>query len=127
MELVKYLLDAMGPILLLMPFVPGFIAFLSIRQGICSFVGVIAALAVTRWIRVTYRNGVAYDPDSLLDVLTIFCSMTVCFTLCWVVMHFVLPKTLLSNVSERGKAVVSIITLFVVGVLMVLRFLNVPR
>ena len=118
---VKPLLDTIAVIIFAIVFAPGLVAFLSIRHAICSFIAVIVAWVVTKLISITYRNGAGFDPYSLPDMLTVFFSMTVCFTFCWAVMHFVLPKTFLSNVSKKVRGVVGVATLLVIGALMVLR------
>ena len=116
-----FYLKVFALLILLMVFVPGLAAFFSLRHTLCSFIALLVTTAVT--ILVLHGSGAVLDGNALSAMLTILCSMAICYPVCWLVMHFVLPKTLLSNVSKKARWITGI-TLLAAGFLVVLYCLS---
>ena len=111
-----FYLKVFALLILLMVFAPGLAAFFSLRHTICSFIALLVTLAVT--ILVLHGSGAVLDGNALSAMLTILYSIAICYPLCWLIMHFVLSKTLLSNVSKKARGITGI-TLLVIAFLVV--------
>ena len=120
MDWVLFFLSAFGIILFLMVFIPGILAFFSLRQTLCSLIAWIAVLAFSELglTKLVVLSDALFS-DSDKKILIPLYGLVVCYSLSWMVMHFILPKTLFSKVSKKGKVVVGIITLLVIASLIV--------
>ena len=87
-------------------FIPGIVTFFSLRHAICSCVALIAMIVGSAPVGFLYKGGNLWPENDAVAILTILCSMVACYSLSWVTMHFVLPKTLLSQVSKKVRWIV---------------------
>ena len=90
----------------LMILIPGVVAFFSLRHAIFSFVALIVVTAVTTFVLPINGFFCLQREANLSDGLLTISGMTICYLSSWVAMYFILPKTLLSNVSRKVRGIV---------------------
>ena len=90
----------------LMAFIPGVVAFFSLRHAIFSFIALIVTQVVTTFVSPINGFFCLQREVNLSDGLLTISGMAICYSSSWIAMHFVLPKTLLSNVSRKIRVIV---------------------
>ena len=112
-------------IAVLMFFVPGVVAFFSLRHAAFSFVAHIVAIAVavSAMRIIEALTGTVLNLNTFQLVLMTYFGMAIVYSFSWAGMHFALPKALLSDVSKKVRVVVSAIALLLAPVFLVILLL----